>query len=156
RCQRLVAGEPLRVLYVGAVSLQKGLWDLRAIMRACDPKRFRFRLVGPVVPEARQLIGALSEGVEWIPKQAQASLPHWYAWGDVFVYPSLQDGFAQVLTQARASALPILATTNCAGPEVVHEEETGWILPIRCPQAFLERLSWCDSHREDLATMVRR
>jgi glycosyltransferase involved in cell wall biosynthesis len=156
RCQRLLADEPLRVLYVGAVSLQKGMWDLQAIMRVCDSKRFRFRLVGPVAPEARQLVNDLSEGAEWIPKQPQASLPRWYAWGDVFIFPSLQDGFAQVLTQASASALPILATANCAGPEVLREGETGWVLPIRSPRAFLERLSWCDVHREKLATMVRR
>src|SRR5581483_358617 len=156
RCQRLLADEPLRVLYVGAVSLQKGMWDLRAIMRACDPKKFRFRLVGPVAPEARQLVNALPEGVEWIPKQPQVSLPHWYAWGDVFVFPSLQDGFAQVLTQASTSALPVLATRNCAGPDVLQEGETGWVLPPRNPQAFLERLSWCDAHRKELVAMVRR
>ena len=156
RCRRILAGEPLRVLYVGAVSLRKGMWDFRMIMEGSDAKRFRFRLVGPVASEVRQLVNTLPEGAEWIPKQIEAALPYWYTWGDLFLFPSLEDGFAQVLTQASASALPILATTNCAGPEVVKEGETGWVLPIRSPQAFLERLSWCDTHREDLAAMVRR
>ena len=28
------------------------------------------------------------------------------------------------------------------------------MLPIRSPQAFLDRLRWCDSHRAELAEMV--
>ncbi len=34
--------------------------------------------------------------------------------------------------------------------------ESGWVLPIRAPDAFVERLQWCDQHRKELAHMVRR
>lgn len=34
--------------------------------------------------------------------------------------------------------------------------ETGWVLPIRSPQEFIECLLWCGAHREELAAMVRR
>ena len=30
-----------------------------------------------------------------------------------------------------------------------------WVLPIRCPEAFVNRLLWCDSHRRELADMVQ-
>ncbi|MFQ5872901.1 MAG: hypothetical protein ACE5JL_03755, partial [Dehalococcoidia bacterium] len=30
------------------------------------------------------------------------------------------------------------------------------VLPIRSPEAFVERLRWCDAHREELVAMVRR
>jgi hypothetical protein len=38
----------------------------------------------------------------------------------------------------------------------VRAGETGWVLPIRSPQEFIECLLWCDAHREELAAMVRR
>jgi hypothetical protein len=38
----------------------------------------------------------------------------------------------------------------------VREGENGWVLPIRSPKAFIERLRWCDAHRKELAAMVRR
>ncbi len=155
RCRRLLAGDPLRVLYVGAISFQKGMWDLRTLLAYPASRRFCVRLLGPQTPEVRPIIADLVAGAEWIPRQPQATLPHWYAWGDVFVFPSLQDGFAAVLRQAHASGLPIVATTNCGGPEVVCEGETGWIVPIRRPQVILERLQWCDTHRQELADMVR-
>jgi glycosyltransferase involved in cell wall biosynthesis len=157
RCRRLLAGEPLRVLYVGGLSFQKGLWDVRTLLACPGSQRFCVRLLGPKTPEVRSSsVADLFAAAEWSPQQPQASLPHWYAWGDVFLFPSLQDGFAVVLRQAHASGLPIVATTNCGGPEVVEEGETGWIVPIRRPEVILERLQWCDTHRQELADMVRR
>jgi glycosyltransferase involved in cell wall biosynthesis len=60
-----------------------------------------------------------------------------------------------VLAQAQAAGLPVLTTTNCAGPDFVFEGETGWILPIRDPRAFVERLRQCGQNRESLAANVR-
>jgi len=156
RCARILSGEPLRVLFVGALSFQKGLLDMASVLRGPGSRRFQFRFVGPGSNEARSLVKSLHPLAEFIPKQPQHELPAQYAWGDLFVFPTIQDGFAVVLAQAAAAALPILTTTNCCGPDLIREGETGWVLPIRSPQAFIDRLHWCDAHREELAHMVRR
>jgi glycosyltransferase involved in cell wall biosynthesis len=154
RCRRIRSGEPLRVLYVGTLSMRKGLQDLAEMLRSLGDGRFQWRFVGPSAPEAKLITAERWDTVEFIPKQPQSELPKWYAWGDVFVFPTVEDGFAVVLAQAEASGLPLLATTNCCGPDLIREGETGWVLPIRSPEAFVERLRWCDSHREELAQMV--
>jgi glycosyltransferase involved in cell wall biosynthesis len=94
--------------------------------------------------------------VEFLPRQKQWTLRQQYGWADVFVFPTIEDGFAVVLTQAAANGLPILATTNCAAPDMIRENATGWVLPIRSPQLFIERLRWCHQNRPAVATMVRR
>src|SRR5204863_5411399 len=76
--------------------------------------------------------------------------------GDIFMFPTIEDGFAVVLAQAHASALPVLTTPNCCGPDLVTEGGNGWIIPIRHPQGFVDRLRWCDANRPALADMVRR
>lgn len=156
RCQRILAGEPLRILFVGAVSFQKGMWDMAHIVRALNRKRFRVRVIGSVVRETKRVLFELRGLAEFVPARPQGELPHWYAWGDVFIFPTIHDGYGMVLPQASAGALPILATTHCAGPDLIREGETGWILPPRSPEAFVERLLWCDAHREELSAMVRR
>jgi glycosyltransferase involved in cell wall biosynthesis len=60
-----------------------------------------------------------------------------------------------VLTQANASGLPILATTNCAARDLIRDGEEGWILPIRDAGAFVDRLNWCHHHRDALEAVVR-
>lgn len=155
RRQRIAAGSKLRVLFVGTKSFQKGMFDLARIAADLSPT-FEFRLVGHGEPQARRLLKKLSAHAELLPGVPQAELPAVYAWGDVFIFPTVQDGFPVVLTQASASGLPILATTNCGASDFVRVGETGWILPIRTPQAFIERLQWCHQHREELAGMVTR
>lgn len=156
RCRRILSGTSLRVLYVGAVSYRKGMWDLDRVIHSLDDGSFRFRLVGPTDPSAVPMVRSLPNWAEWVPKLPQDRLPSAYAWGDVFAFPTIEDGFAVVLAQAQASGLPILATTNCSAPDLLRDGENGWILPIRSPETFIECLRWCGEHREELAAMVRR
>lgn len=156
RCRRILLGEPLRVLYVGALSFRKGLWDMAEILRRLGKENFQFRFVGPSTAEVSRLRKELRPHAEFVSKQPHQRLPDWYASSDLFVFPTLEDGFAVVLAQANAAALPIVTTTNCCGPDLIKEGKTGWVLPIRDPEAFVERLRWCDSHRTELAEMVRR
>jgi glycosyltransferase involved in cell wall biosynthesis len=155
RDRRMRAGEPLTVMYAGAVSFQKGMWDLAEVIRSVSPATFRFLLVGVVLPECRPLIASLGAGVEVVGPVPQARLPEFYARADLFVFPTLQDGFGLVLTQAKASGLPILATTNCAARDLIRDNDDGWILPIRDARAFVDRLNWCHGHREQLASIAR-
>ena len=154
RRQRILQGHPLRVMHVGTVCFRKGMWDAAQIIRSLGIKRFQFKFVGAMLPETTGLVAALRGLAEFVPKQPQQELVNHYAWADVFFAPTLEDGFQIVLGQVGASALPILTTTNGAGPDLVREDETGWVLPIRSPEAFAERLRWCDTHREELAAMV--
>lgn len=156
RCCRILSGEPLQVLNIGTFSFRKGMWDLAEVIRRLHRDNFHFGFVGPIAPEATLLASEMSQLVTFIPKQSQETLPARYEWGDIFVLPTIEDGFPFVLAQAAAAALPILTTANGAGTDLVREGETGWVLPSRSPEVFVEQLRWCDRHRDDLAAMVWR
>lgn len=155
RARRILSGEPIRVLYVGALSFQKGLWDLGILARSLASDSFRFRALGPVSREAKKFLREQRGFLEIIRKKKESDLPIWYRWADLFVFPTLQDGYAVVLAQAQASGLPILTTTHCSGPDLIEEGKTGWLFPIRSPEAMAGRLRWCQEHRKELAEMVR-
>lgn len=155
RCRRILAGEPLRILQVGNLCFRKGFWDMAEIVKALET-RFRFRFVGSILPEVRPLLAGLQGRADFVPKEPQNALPDQYSWGDLFIFPTLEDGFAVVLAQAAMSGLPILTTAHCAGTDLVHEGQTGFVLPIRSSASFVEKLRWCDMHRVELAAMVRK
>ena len=152
RCQRILSGQRLRVLTVGTFSYRKGALDLVAITRALGHK-CEFEFVGDTPAETRSLCAQAK--LKFTPRQPQFELPKFLAAADVFVFPTIEDGYAAVLAQAQAAGLPVLATTNCAAPDIVVPDENGWVLPIRSPEAFIARLEWCDTHRQELAAMVR-
>jgi glycosyltransferase involved in cell wall biosynthesis len=153
RLSRIASGAPLRVLTTGSFTLQKGAFDYAQIAGGTSA-RFVYRWVGDISPEAAHIAAALGERVQFVPRVREYELAEHYAWADVFLFPSIQDGFAAVLVQAQAAGLPILATANCGAPDIVHEAVNGWIVPARQPEAFVQRLVWCDSNREAFAALV--
>jgi glycosyltransferase involved in cell wall biosynthesis len=154
RCRRVVGGAPLTVLMVGTFSGRKGALDLVQIARS-QKESFRVRFVGDVPPECEVLARTAAGLIEFSPRVPEFDLPDVYCDGDLFVYPTIEDGSPAVLAQAAAAGLPILTTTNGSGPDFVREDETGWVLPIRDSAAFVERLAWCDQNRKRLADMIR-
>lgn len=154
RIKRISSGEPLRVLTVGTFSCRKGALDYLATVDELHSADFRFRFVGGIERDAAGIARKLAHRVEFTGRQKHLSLPDQYAWGDVFIFPTLEDGFAVVLAQAQAACLPILTTTNSSGPDLIADGQSGWVLPIRDPQAFVSRLRWCSQNRSQLADMV--
>ena len=156
RLSRILSGQPLRVTFTGTLNYRKGLYDFERIVRALDPQKFEFELIGSVQAEAQDVVSKLPANVTLVRRQPQSKLPAWYNRGDVFLFPTLEDGFAVVLAQAYANALPIITTTNCAGPDMIRHGQSGWVLPIRRSDLFIEQLLWCDANRDRLAEVVRR
>ena len=72
---------------------------------------------------------------------------------DVFVFPSLVEGFGMVLTEAMACGIPIITTPNTAGPDIITDGVEGFIIPVRDVEALKEKLEWCYEHPEELAEM---
>ena len=154
RRERIRSDRPLKVLYVGALSYRKGLFDLEQVIDRLAGEPFEFVLAGPETAEATAAIARLRSKATMLGKRPQHELPAIYANADLFVFPTIEDGFAMVLTQAKASGLPIVTTTNSAGPDLVTEGRDGWIVPIRRADAIVDRLRWCAAHRDELAAIA--
>jgi glycosyltransferase involved in cell wall biosynthesis len=153
RAKRIVHGGKLRVLTTGAFLLRKGAFDYVQIVEQ-SAGAFEFRWVGPVPREAEHLRRRLEGKVSFVPKVPQYALKYHYDWADLYMYPTIEDGFPVVFSQAQAAGLPILATPNSSAPDIVQEGETGWIVPARAAAAFVERLRWCDQSRKELAKLA--
>jgi glycosyltransferase involved in cell wall biosynthesis len=156
RLRRVLSGERLRILSVGTFAFRKGAWDTTAVIRELGTARFDYRFVGPAAAETKHLVAELQFKATFVSKQPELELPAIYAWGDVFMLPTIEDGYAIVLAQAAAAGLPLLTTTNSAGPDLIGDGQNGWVLPIRSPAAFIERLQWAERHRVELAEMIRQ
>lgn len=127
-------GAPLRVLYVGTLSLRKGLPYLLQASAALG-KSVKLTVVGSASPEMNQLL-ARHSGMEILPRVTKQELRNIYARHDVFVMPSLGDSFGFVILEAMASGLPVIASENAGAP--VPDES--WRVPARNANAIAERL----------------
>ena len=153
RLARIRSGSPLQVVYAGNISLQKGIRDMIQIAKELAGV-VKFRLVGNITPDAASFMAASAGLFEHVERVPEAELPRLYGEADVFVFPTLHDGFAAVLAQAKAACLPVICTQNCAGPDLIEDNRTGWVLPARRPDQFAEKLRAYDLDRASLAAHV--
>lgn len=102
------------VAYIGRIAAEKGLAVAAAAMRrlAADaPVRFVIVGEGPYENKLRALAPA---GTVFTGRLSGDALSEAYASADIFMFPSTTDTFGQVLLEAMASGLPVVAAD--AGP----------------------------------------
>ena len=74
----------------------------------------------------------------------------------VHVFPTLIEGFGRNLIEAMASGLPVITTAHCAGPDLIEDGVTGFIVPIRDVDAICEKLAWIYDHPQEAIEMGER
>ncbi len=135
---------PLRVLFLGQVNVRKGIHYLMAAARLLDQNLVaanarRLKLEGDHPPVQFDIVGPIGIS-EAAVKSAPGNMTfhgpvsrdcaeQWYERSDVFVLPTLSDGFALTQIEAMAHGLPVIATPNCG--EVVSDGVDGFIVPAR-------------------------
>jgi glycosyltransferase involved in cell wall biosynthesis len=131
---------PLRVLFLGNVSLQKGVHYLLEAAHALGERAVTVSLVGGVSSDGKEVLRRLSHNSEWKGSVPRKKLRQVFAEHDVLVLPSVQDGFGAVICEAMAAGLPVIATENTGGPDVVRDGVDGLIVPAQSSTALREAL----------------
>lgn len=122
---RFTQERPLRVLFLGLINLRKGVARLLEAARILRDEPVEFWMVGPVeIADARTIVNA--EGVKWFGPVTRNQAAEFYRDADVFILPTLSDGFAITQLEAQAHGLPLIASKNCG--KVVQNGVNGSIL----------------------------
>jgi glycosyltransferase involved in cell wall biosynthesis len=142
----------LRLLFVGSVGQRKGIRYLLEAMQHVPTKDVQLVLCGQVVEEISRLPG-FSSDVIVRGRVSDSELLEEYQSADIFVLPSLAEGFGHVLLEALACGLPVIASTNTAGPDIVDEGQDGFIVAPSDSGAIAARIQWFLAHRRELLEM---
>ena len=132
------AASPLRVLWLGQVILRKGIQYLLEAARQLEGENIQFDVVGPIGISA-DAIATAPRNVTFHGRATRDQAAGWYRKSDVFVLPTLSDGFAITQLEAMAHGLPIVAT-DCCG-KVVGDGMDGFIIPARDANSLARALS---------------
>jgi glycosyltransferase involved in cell wall biosynthesis len=120
-------GDPLQLLAVGSIVPRKAYDILVRALAAAADKPWRLTIAGPSDRNSAALAAlhaairdtGLGDRINLIGAVSTAELDTLYAAADLFVMPSLYEGYGMVLAEAMARGLPIVCTTGGAAAEPV-------------------------------------
>jgi glycosyltransferase involved in cell wall biosynthesis len=115
----------LRVLFLGQIIPRKGVRPLLDAIRQLQGEPIEFHFVGPSAPAYEHELRN-SANIAWHGALPRDQTDRHYAAADVFVLPTLSDGFALTQLEAMSFGLPVIASRFCG--EVVRDRENGLIL----------------------------
>jgi len=113
---------PLRVVYFGSLSVRKGIHYFLECSKKFKENEVEFHCVGNVDPDLEDWIPRNPQ-VRFYPAMPQTQLAKFLREMDVFLFPTLEDGFGQTLVQAMASGLVSIVTPYCGAAELVSSNE---------------------------------
>jgi len=131
-----------RIIYAGGLTFHKGSHYLLQAFSELNLSNCELWHLGSISDEMQSYIQKYSnENVKFLGHKPQNELYKYYSQGSVFVMPSLSEGLGLVQIQAMACGLPLIATTNTGGEDLLSKDgEEGFIIPIKNVDALKEKI----------------
>ncbi len=154
-------GGALRLVYIGRIAREKGLYETLQGLRLAHELGVDARLViagsGEEEPRLRryaQALGIASRTCFVGPVFGNDKVKL-LAGADVMMLPSYSEGLPYALLESMAAGIPVIATAVGAIPDVMTDGIHGFLVPARDGKSIAESLAILAADRERLAWMSR-
>lgn len=146
-----------RIISAGSISIRKGSHYLLEAFLNLNLPNSELILVGDVSPEFQKIKKKYSHiaNIKFVKKQKQEVLKYYYNNSDLFILCSIEEGLAMVQAQAMACGLPVICTTNTGGSEIVDDDISGYIIPIRNIEILKDKIKILYNNRVKLEEMSK-
>jgi len=142
--------KPLRVLWLGTVAVCKGIPYLMEAAKLLRDRNIEFTIVGPI-RIAEHAAKSAPSNMKFVGPVLHHNAHRYYQQADLFVLPTISDGFAITQIEAMSHGLPVIATPNCGN--VVTPGADGEIVPIRDAASLAKTIAMLEEDRPRLAAM---
>lgn len=155
----LQAGE-IAIGHVGRVSPEKGVVPLVKTFARIAAAYPEAKLViagdGPDIERARHAAAERSLNGRIVFLGYREDIANLYGALDLFVLNSTTEGLPNAVLEAMAFGVPVIATAVGGTPEVVHDGDTGILIPASQPAALLQAIRSVLDDRPAAAERARR
>ncbi|WP_151736199.1 glycosyltransferase family 4 protein ['Paenibacillus yunnanensis' Narsing Rao et al. 2020] len=155
--ERYALTAPLVLLYVGRLAPEKDVGTLLSAIRLLPPSAeagIHLLVVGDG-PLLHELQAQAPDNVTFTGARHGEELAELYASADLFVFPSSTETFGNVVLEAMASGLPVIAAGGGAAPELVAPGVNGRLFAPQDPQALALAIMQAAADPDGRAAMGR-
>ncbi|MEX5351086.1 glycosyltransferase family 1 protein [Pseudomonas juntendi] len=144
--------DDIAVIHVGRLAAEKNLGLLQpcmdALHKAYPQRRMRLVVVGDG-PQRERLEQSLPDAVFCGAQRGEALAEH-YASGDLFLFPSLTETFGNVVLEALASGLAVVAYDEAAAAQHIRHGHSGSLAMPGDQAGFIDAACWLLEEDETL------
>jgi glycosyltransferase involved in cell wall biosynthesis len=150
-------------LYVGRLTQRKGL---KPLLKACHLLSQRgyhdYTLLIIGTGDQADELGAIAQdyGIQdqlhWAGWIDYGCLGTYFEKADIFVFPTYEDVWGMVVSEAMVFGKPILCSNGAAACELVYTGENGFVFDPHDPEAIAQGMQYFLDHPEQLETMGAR
>lgn len=144
-----------RVMWLGQICQRKGLSYLLDAVRKVSRRNLQLVLRGSGLLDSDLLKTYSDLAIDLKHDAPHDEILRELHSADVFVLPSLVEGFGHAILEAMSSGLPVITTANTCGADIIRSGTDGFLVPIRDSEAIATHLDWALDHRAELAEMGR-
>lgn len=119
--------EKIKLLFVGGLSQRKGLSYLFKDLEGLE-NHVSLTIVGRGHTDNCKPLKDNLDKHTWIETLPHAKVLELMREHDLLIFPSLFEGFGQVITEAMAQGTPVITTERTAGPDLIKHGENGWLV----------------------------
>ena len=141
-----------RILYVGSMTKGKGINYMLQALKELALDNVELILIGPMA-DGKAVLKQYQGSYKYIPFLHHEDLSKHYQEADIFVFPSLLEGFAQVVIEAMACGTPVIVTQNSGSSDAVRDGTDGFIVPIMDVESLKGKILYFYENREKIKEM---
>ena len=148
----------LNFVFVGSFVERKGAYYLLHAVKKLEDEGLNFRLnvISRSVGDESLIKQLNIKSIELHYNVSHSDLIKTLHNSDVFVFPSLFEGFALVIVEAMSTGLPVITTPRTCGLDVITEGEEGFVIPPSNVDAIYEKMKFFILNPEKCPEMGRK
>ncbi len=143
--------ETFRVLFMGQVSLRKGVQYLLKAFSELKLKNSELLLVGGIGKDMKGIFPEYEKRINLKHINWSNDIGSICQRSSIFVFPSVEEGSALVNYIAMACGLPVITTFNSGS--LVKDGEGGFLVPIRDVEALKEKILYFYENPQEIKAM---
>jgi glycosyltransferase involved in cell wall biosynthesis len=142
----------LKFLFVGRMEGAKGIYYLIEGFRQMQDLNVELIAVGENF-ELQDKFTSYTSNIKVLGVKRRDEMNNVYKNADVYILPSLWEGFSFSLMEALASGLPVIASKYSCAPEVVEDYKEGFVIEPRNIEDIKEKVKWFVDNKDKIKDM---